>query len=195
MKIMSRNFTRTEKFLIVLLILILAGLAYYQFIHKTVNQAIANANAESEQLRTELDVAEARLSQLQSLQDKMDVLEAEGEMTWMSSYNNAEAEVAFLNDILAHTLNYTVSFANISRSGDQIRRSFSLQYRTADYKSAQDILRRLCESENRCLVSDVSCSIAKDGTVTMNQSATFYETMVGGVEDAGLPASSANANR
>ena len=195
MKIMSRNFTRTEKLLIVLLFLILAGLAYYQFIHKTVVQGMANAAAESEQLRTELEVAEARLTQLQALQDKMDVLESSGDMTWMSSYNNAEAEVAFLNDILARTLNYSVSFSNISRSGDQIRRSFSLSYTTPDYKSAQDILRRLCESENRCLVSDVNCSIAADGSVTMNQTATFYETMVGGTADAALPVDAASANQ
>ncbi|MBQ8964460.1 MAG: hypothetical protein IJ089_11850 [Clostridia bacterium] len=194
MKILSRDFTRVEKLLIALLALILVGLAYYQFVYKTTTTAIANAETEATELRSELDVAEARLTQLQALQDKMDALQADGDLSYMSSYNNAEAEVAFLNDILATTISYTVSFASIARSGDQIRRSFSLNYNTPDYESAQEILQRLCDSENRCLVSDVSCSIARDGSVSMSQTATFYETMVGGAADAALPRDAAAAN-
>ena len=195
MKIMSRDFTRTEKILIVVLALILVGLAYYQFVDKPVRQAIINAEAEAQTLQIELDAAQARLAAAKKLQDNMDAIEASGHKSWMGSYNNSKAEIAFLNAILADTLQYSVSFSNVTRAGNQIRRSFTLEYRTASYASAHEIMARLCLSHDRCLISDASCAQEKDGVVVVRQAATFYETMVGGTPDAGLPVDSAQANR
>lgn len=194
MKIMSRDFTRVEKLLILFLTLILLGLAYYQFVDKPVRQAIANAEAEVQSLQTDLDAAQARLAASQKLQDSMDALEASGQKSWMSSYNNSKTEIAFLNSILADTLQYSVTFANVTRSGNQIRRSFTLQYLTQSYASAHEIMARLSQSHDRCLVSAASCSLGRDGSVSVSETATFYETMVGGTPDAGLPADSAKVN-
>ena len=195
MKVMSRNFTLLERLLIAFLALVLLGLFYYYFVDQTVRQSIQASEAEYSDTLSELNTMQARLQHLQSVQATLDDLEAEGRLSWMGSYNNSKAEVTFLNDILADTLNYSVSFSNVTRSGDQIRRSFSLTYTTQGYKAARDIMIKLLEGRNRCLVGDVRCSINGNGTVNMNQSATFYETMVGGEADAGLPASSGTANR
>ena len=59
MKIMSRDFTRTEKILIMVLVLILLALVYYQFVEKTVRQSITNAQSEAGMLETELAAAQA----------------------------------------------------------------------------------------------------------------------------------------
>jgi len=193
-KIMSRDFTRTEKILIVVLALILLGLVYYQFVDKTVRASITNAQSEAQMLQTELDAAQARLAAAQNVKRSMDELEVSGQKSWMGSYNNSKAEVTFLNAILADTLQYSVTFSNVTRTGNQIRRSFTLEYRTGSYASAHEIMARLSQSHDRCLVSDASCSQENDGTVVVRQAATFYETMVGGVPDAGLPADSAQAN-
>jgi hypothetical protein len=194
-KIMSRDFTRTEKILIVVLVLILLALVYYQFVEKTVRQSITNAQSEAGMLETELAAAQARLAAAQKVKNSMDELEASGQMSWMGSYNNSKAEVAFLNDILADAREYSIAFADVTRNGDQIRRNFTLQFKTISYQAAQDIMTRLCNGENRCLVGDVRCAIAADGTVVINASATFYETMVGGVADAALPADRARVNQ
>ena len=194
MKIMSRDFTTGEKALIVVLALILLALAYYYFVDQNVRTSLANAQSEEQALQTQLDTVQARTAHLQGLQAKMDALEAAGQLSYMGSYNHSKAEVAFLNDILANTLQYKVEFANVTRRGDQIRRSFTLEYRTASYAAAQDVMKKLCAGDNRCLMGDVNCTVNDDGTVTMKQSATFYETMVGGTPDAGLPRDSAAAN-
>ena len=194
MKIMSRDFTRTEKILIVVLALILLGLVYYQFVEKTVRSSITNAQSEASMLQTELDAAQARLAAAQNIKNSMDELEASGQKSWMGSYNNSKAEVTFLNAILADTLQYSVTFSNVTRAGDQIRRSFTLEYRTDSYASAHEIMARLSQSHDRCIVSEASCALENDGMVVVRQAATFYETMVGGVPDAGLPADSAAAN-
>ncbi|MBQ8110348.1 MAG: type II secretion system protein M [Clostridia bacterium] len=194
MKIMSRNFSTSEKILLAVLALVLVALAYYYFVDQPIRANVGDALAEAENLQTELDVIQARVVHLQSVQSSMDALTAEGNLTWMSSYNNSKAELSFLNDILADTLKYSITFADVTRSGNQIRRSFTLQYTARNYTEAQDIMTRLLECENRCLVSEAKCSIAPDGKVTMTQSATFYETMVGGTPDAGLPKDSAQVN-
>jgi len=193
-KVLSRDFTRTEIILIIVLALILVGLAYYQFVDKPVRASITNAQSEAGMLETELAAAQARLAAAQKVKNSMDELEASGQLSWMGSYNNSKAEVAFLNTILADTLQYSVSFSNVTRAGNQIRRSFTLEYRTDSYAAAHEIMARLCQSYDRCLVSDASCSQEKDGVVVVRQAATFYETMVGGTPDAGLPADSAEAN-
>jgi len=193
-KIMSRDFTTAEKILLVVLALILVGLAYYYFVDVPVRQAIVSSNAEIDTLQTEINVAQARLSYLQGIQTSLDELESQGNLGWMGSYNNSNVEVKFLNDVLANTLRYSINFANVVRSGDQIRRNFTLNFATNDYAEAQEVLTRLLEGENRCLVGDMSCTINTDGTVNLTATATFYETMVGGVADAGLPADGEAAN-
>lgn len=194
MKVMSRDFTRMEKILLLLLAVILVGLVYYRFVYVLVNDSVRSSNSEAEALQTEISVAEGRLTHLNSLQSEMDTMEEEGSMSYMPSYNNSKAEIAFLNDVLAATEKYSISFAEVTRAGDQIRRSFTLQYVTTSYKDAQTILEALCESRDRCLVGDIKCSIAESGMTTVNAAATFYETMVGGTADAGLPADSAAVN-
>lgn len=194
MKMFSRDFTRTEKILILVLALILLALVYYQFVDKNVRSAVANAQSDAQMLETEIDAAQLRAMRLSSLKKTLSDMEEQGKLSWMSSYNGSKAEVAFLNDVLADTLTYSVEFANVTRSGNQIRRSFKLKYTTGGFRAAREIIERLRGGENRCLVGDVRCAISTVGVTSVEAQATFYETMVEGTPDAGLPADAAAAN-
>ena len=194
MKVFSRDFTRTEKILITVLALILLALAYYQFVDKNVRTTVENAHAEAASLQTQIDVAQAQAMKLSTLQRTLDEMSAKGTLSWMCSYNGSKAEVAFLNDVLKDTLTYSITFANVTRSGNQIRRSFQLNYTTGGFRPAREIIERLRSGENRCLVGDVQCVIGLVGTTTVTAQATFYETMVEGTPDAGLPVDAAAAN-
>ncbi len=194
MKVFSRDFTRTEKILIAVLALILLALTYYQFVDKNVRTTVENAHAEAASLQTQIDVAQAQAMKLTTLQRTLDEMSAKGTLSWMSSYNGSKAEVAFLNDVLKDTLTYSITFANVTRNGNQIRRSFQLNYTTGGFRPAREIIERLRSGENRCLVGDVQCVIGLVGTTTVTAQATFYETMVEGTPDAGLPVDAAAAN-
>ena len=195
MKIFNRAFTLTEKLLIAVLILILLALVYYQFVDKTVRDVTTSAKIEAESLEDEIQKIQQEATKLRTLQDKMDQLEAEGRLSWMSSYNGSKAEVAFLNDVLADTLAYSIEFSNVTRKGNQIRRSFRLRYQTFNFRLARAVLTELLGGENRCLVGDMKCTINNFGITTVEAQATFYETMVEGTPDAGLPSDSAAANK
>ena len=194
MKAFSRDFTRKEKALLIFLSILMVGLAYYRFVDMNVRETIEKSNAEAENLRVELQTLQAKVARLRNLKAQLDSMEELGELSYMPSYNSVKEEVAFLNDVLAPAEKYSISFADVARSGAQIRRSFTLQYTTNDYSEAEEILKKLCNYYNRCLVGDIRCSISEKGEVTFSASATFYETMIGGTADAGLPADSAVVN-
>ena len=215
MKILSREFSLKEKILILVLVLILLALAYYQFVDQPIRQALAAAEAEEQSLTTELTAVEAKLEKMRRMREELDAII--GKATEMGSYNNSKAELALLNDYLADTVKYNISFANVSRDGDQIRRNFSLQFTASDYDTVERVISRLATCPLRCQVSEMRCSIARSWyrngevfafyygyydytdaelvyTYTVSITATFFETMVGGTADQGLPQSSAAAN-
>ena len=194
MKVLSRNFTLKEKLLLLLLSLVLVGLAYYQIVDRPVREALEIAHAEADSLSVELQTVEAKLEKMRRMRAELDDVTAGGTASEMGSYNNSKAEIAMLNDVLSEALQYSITFSNVTRSGDQIRRNFTLQLTASSYESMEHIINSINESHYRCLIGDLQCSAAHgqyvlDGDVSVNASATFFETMVGGTPDAGLPES------
>ena len=195
MKILSRNFSRGEKILIAVLAIVLVGLAYYRFVYVNLDQSIASNNAEAETLQSELTVVEAKLAELVKMNDEVEAMEGQENVSYMRSYNASREEIDFLNDTLLGAIQYTVRFADVTRKGDQIRRNFTLQFTTNSYQEAMKIIEKLVKSDYRCLVGDIRCGINDEGIVTISTVATFYETMVGGEADSGLPKDSAEKKK
>lgn len=197
MKILSRDFTLKEKILLLILSLALIGLAYYQFIDQPVRNDLVTAQSEKEYLQIELNAVQAQLVQLKKMEQELENLSGDNSLGVMGSYNNSKAEIALLNDILGDTQQYSISFSDVTRNGDLIRRNFSLQFTASSYEEATRILTRLSRSECRCRLGNVYCT-SEDGNVmkgpvSVSATATFYETMVGGKADAGLPKDQAAA--
>ena len=211
MKIMSRDFTTREKILLVILLILVLGVAYYWLIFVPCRNNIEAANADRDATQAELMIAQAKEAQLKKMQSELDSL---GELRYasrMESYNNSKEELRLLNSVLEAADEYAVSFASASRNGDQIRRNFTMEFKTFDFTTAKEIIQRLSKSELRCILGDIQygTSLYRLGdyethvgarligdyyyydVITVNMTATFFETMVGGTPDAGLPADSA----
>ena len=198
MKVLSRDFTLKEKILLLILSLALIGLAYYQFIDQPVRRELDAAISEKETLQIELDAVQMQLAQLKRMEKELESLSKNNTMGIMGSYNNSKAEIALLNDILEDTQQYSIVFSDVTRNGDLIRRNFTLQFTVSGYEEAVQILTRLSRSECRCRLGNVYCE-SEDGNVlrgavSVSATATFYETMVGGKADAGLPKDQAAAS-
>ena len=193
MKVLSRDFTLKEKILIFVLLLILVALTYYRFVHVPCNEAIETARSEKEMYDTELLAVQKKEAQIRAMKEELDSLGELQATSRMESYNNSKAELSLLNSVLESAYNYSISFASVTRSGDQIRRNFNLQFTTGSFDAAKQIISSLADSEYRCLVDDIRCALdtsnnSSRGIITVNATATFFETMVGGTADAGLPA-------
>ena len=209
MKALSRDFTTKEKVLIVILFVILIALAYYRFVHIPCKEAIESAHSQRDMYQTELLAVQKKEAQLRKMKEELDSIGELQANSRMESYNNSKAELSLLNRILEETTDYSVTFANVTRNGDQIRRNFNLSFKTNSYDSVKNIISNLAESEYRCLIGDIKYSVslrqAEKGEDTKNAkevngvyyfdvynvstSATFFETMYGGTADPGLPSS------
>ena len=99
---------------------------------------------------------------------------------------------------IAKAENYATQLRKVTRNKDQIRRDFKLDFTAPDNETMKDIINRLTSVDYRCLIGDCTCSVVntknqqKEETTALSVSATatFYETLVGGTVDAGLPADS-----
>ena len=187
MRNLSREFTLRESILLVFLIVVLIATGYYYFLHKPVKTAIEAANIEIDQLTGEIAVLNGQIAEMERMNAETDDPTAI-RLGYMASYNNSEEEIRLLNNILRNTIEYTVTFSGVTRSGNQIRRNFTLHFRTEDYKDAKVVLTELSRAEYRCLIGDLRCvEDEEDKSITADASATFYETVVGGTPDAALP--------
>ena len=208
---MSRDVTAKEKVLLVILVLIILGFCYYRFVDQPIRKNLAKADAEYSSLQKELTEASVKIRELQRMQDEIDEITAAGKYSYMPSYNNAKQEVELLNNILeGAATQYSVSFTSVTRTKDQIRRDFKLDFTVPDHETARAIIDQLTVVDYRCLIGDCTTKkvILKDRIRTLLESgryqdtyeerivynvsamATFYETLVGGEADAGLPADS-----
>ena len=201
---MSRDVNAKEKVLLVILVLIILGFCYYRFVDQPIRKNLAKADAEYSTLQKELTEANVKIRELQRMQNEIDEITAAGKFSYMPSYNNAKEEISLLNDILSNVASeYSVSFTSVTRTKDQIRRNFKLSFTAPDYETLQNIIDQLTGVDYRCLIGDCSVTTSTvknknpetkevEETVVHKASATatFYETLVGGEADAGLPADS-----
>ncbi len=195
MKLMTREFTSREKVLLIVLSLILVALLYYKFVDQPIRRDLEAATSEAETKSVELQLVESKLAVMRRMSNEMEDITAGGTASVMGSYNNSKEEMAILNDVLENTLQYSINFADVTRDKDQIRRNFSLVFIVDSYEAMENIVKQLSESKCRCLVGDLQCTQGlktniESGYFTVSATATFFETMVGGTEDAGLPAES-----
>ena len=68
---MSRDFTTKEKILLVILLILVLGVAYYWLIFVPCRNAIEAANADRDATQTELLIAQAKEAQLKKMQSAM----------------------------------------------------------------------------------------------------------------------------
>jgi len=196
MKILSRDFTTKEKVLLLILAIILLALVYYRFIDIPVRDGIAEAKSEQDMRRIELTAVNKKIESLEKMKNELDDIAKLKTVTYMPSYNNVKNVNRLLNDTLG-PLDYVVTYTNLTRDANQIRRNVSLQFTSPDYETMEQVLRQISESEYRCLLDDLRGALVNrrnDDALTVNLTATFYETMVGGTADAGLPADRSAAN-
>ena len=202
MKRLSRDFTRGERILLLVLALVLLGLAYYFVVDRPVRDALESAKAEKEAILTELGALQSRIKRMEEMEKAVNSFQTGPEVSQMGSYNNSKAELDFLNDLLDGTDNYAVTFTGVTRDGDQVRRNFNLRFTVRDFASAESLIRKIYGCEMRCLLNDIGYTRTRTyynttdrerykrdyyERVSINATATFYETMVGGTADEGLP--------
>lgn len=196
MKGITRNFSGKEKIIIALMLVILLIFAYSYFVDKPIKKDIEDQKQMQSDLQKEIDTASSKIMVLQQMQKELDELNAGDKPTLMPPYNASERERSFLANIVKVTGDYTISIADCTRNGDQIRRQFTVTFTTENYSQVVWFLTQITKCTYRCVINDARCTINRtknesgideESSVSVTMTATFFETMVGGVPDEALP--------
>ena len=191
MKFLSRDFTKREQILLIILGLLLVLVVYYYLVDMPLRSQTQELESRKAGLETDVTIAEAKVAEYEKMEEDLKRLGSKA--SYMESYNNRTNEINFLNDLLSSTSAYSVNFSPVTVDGNQVRREFQMAYTCSSYSEAMDILGKLTYCKYRCLISDVGCApvqnsnTALTGAVNVTVKATFYETLVGKNTDAGLP--------
>lgn len=146
----------------IIFIAALSGGLYFFFVDRPVRTGIREADEERTGIESRLSLLKARAENVSGVSDEVGNLAASGQQSWMPSYNSEEAELDMLHTLLdSRTSDYQLSFENVTRDGNQIRRGCSLSFTTDSYQTAKDIIYRLNHGQFRCLISSTSSRRAR----------------------------------
>ena len=192
MSILNRDLSKSEKNLLVVLVIVIIGAAYYLFVYTPIENGIHSAQVEQQALQTELEVTNAKVEKIKEMTEELSG-KSTARASYMPSYNAGKQELDFLHEILRDTSDYSVKFTGLTRNKDLIRREFSMKFSVRSYAKAKEVVKALENCDIRCLVADAVVSPVErdsnlqDGDIDVNLTGTFYETLQGGKPDKDLP--------
>lgn len=185
----SKQFSRRENFLLLVLALLIVGCSYFFFVHQPVTQQLEECRIETEALNSEITVLTAKKQKQDEMQAELDEIKAKGNPPIVPDYDNLDKEIAFLYSVLETTFDYRLSVQSVQKSNDNsniVRRSMSLNFTCPDYLEAKRAIRMLQDSPYCCRVgaTSITRSTTKtsrsilDGAVAVGLNITFFEHIV-----------------
>ena len=162
---LMRSFTKREKFLLLVLVLVaLVGL-YVLAVHNPVKASLAQLEQEKEDAQLQLQVAQIRLGQYNDMKAELVEIFAmpQDQLTVMPPYDNTKALMVQFNHIFGE-LEYDLSFSEVSFNENVATRAVQFRFDAPSYAEARDIVEKLNRTGNRSLMNTLSIiPTEKDG--------------------------------
>ena len=189
---LSKQFTRREKVLLIILALLLLFAVYFLAVHRPVTEALDRIQAESETVSADLMVLEAKQQHMEQMQKELDEILAQPNVAEIPTYDNLQQVMNFLNTVLHSANEYSLSFQSLQQQEDNsiLRRAMQMTFVTLSYKEARDMISQLQNCPYRCQLSDFSIAPATadgqsrdtvaallDGPVQVTLTVTFFEKL------------------
>ena len=155
---LSRQFTRREKILLVILAVLLLFALYFFAVHRPVVNAMERIQSESENVSTQITILQAKEARMQAMRKELDEILAQPNVVEIPRYDNLDQVAAFLNAVLLSADEYSLSFDGTASDDDAgiVRRGMSLTFTCASYELAHTMVQQLQESPYRCQISTLS---------------------------------------
>ena len=196
---LNRAFTKREKVLLLVLVMILLGLVYYRFVRLPVQERIAAADTTV--LEQQMEIEQQKSAIIKQMQE--DIENGQKEVNGIVAYDNLKAESAALNTIFAQATRFNFSFEQPVATDDAVRRTINISFTATNYQIARRIIQQVHDCAYRCLITDISVSADSDkmqqyanlenATISGSMSVTFYETLNGATTTNGLTTSDGSA--
>lgn len=176
---MNRQFSNREKILLGILCVLILFCVYYILVWQPVENTLTSAGERQAAAEMELDIQQTRLIKLRRMRQALDSLDHSAEAD-VPDYDNAREVVALLNNAMALSNKYSLTFQPVSFQGAIASRPIDMSFRCDDYATVKQILAILENSPFRCRITSlsVSCVQGKDiqaQEVSVQASIVFYE--------------------
>lgn len=175
---MKRQFSAREWKLLGLLAAILAVTGFVMLFYIPMRDERDDCLSQAESCRTEAEVFRAQLEDKLRMEREMEAQGADGKtLLSIPDYDNLQPVIVELNNILAGTDTYSLSFASVDEAQSIVRRSISLSYSAGSYDAARAVLQRLHDCAYRCMLDNISIGFG-EGEEGNRDSATVSATIV-----------------
>ena len=163
---LMRSFTRREKILLLVLVLIMLVGAYVLLIQNPVNASLEKLRTEKEELELQQEVAELQRAKYHAMQAELEEIFAmpKSQLTVMPLYDNKKALLRQLNDILGDLEEYNLAFSDVAFNEKVASRSVQFTFVAPSYEEACDIIDQLTHTGNRSLMNTMAIAPAQNTT-------------------------------
>ncbi len=187
---LSRQFTRREQVLLVILALLFLFAVYFLAVHLPVTEALEQARTEQETISADLMVLEAKQQRMDQMQQELDAILAQPNVAEIPDYDNLQQVMDFLNTVLGTTGEYSLSFQGLQQSEDSaiLRREMQMTYVSPSYGAALEVMEQLQNCPFRCQLGGLTMTPSTqdgqsrdmdaaltDGPVQVSLTVTFFE--------------------
>ncbi len=188
---LTRQFTRREQVLLLILAALFLFAVYFLGVHLPVNEALERTRAEREAVSADVAVLEAKQQHMDRMRQELGVILSQPHVTEIPTYDNLQRVMEFLNTILSPAEDYSLSFQGPRQSEDSaiLRREMQMSYVSPSYPAAREVLERLQNCPFRCQLSALSMepfagdgqsntdAALTDGPVQVSLTVTFFENV------------------
>lgn len=196
MAISGYKFSKREKVLLVVLIVIALGVLWYFAVYSPCQSNLRRAQSKQSSVQADIDTATIKKTKMTKMQDEIAKTQQTASSSELPAYDNVVNLTNELNSVLSAANTYSLKFNNVETSGSIVRRKVTLDYTASTYDQAKSILSQLSNGKYRCLLGDMSINGTKSsqstssnaialnsssssssaGSFSVSVSLTFYES-------------------
>ena len=188
---LSRQFTRREKILLLVLAILLVAAVYYLVIQQGVAEAIDEAESRIETLETESSILQVKYAKLCSMEDELEEIHKDPDPVIVPAYDNLQQVMMYLNTVLSTANSYSINFQTVTEpeeGGYIAQRAVSMNFTCPNYAAASSMISALQKSPYCCKLADMSIApiteagttgtgSVESGSVSVNLTMTFFESV------------------
>lgn len=154
---MTRSFTRREKILLLVLVVVMLVGLYVLVVHYPVKAELARLETEKEDAELQLQFAQAKSLKYAQMKQELDEIFVmpQDQITVMPLYDNAESLMVQLNHIFGE-LEYDLNFSEVSFQDKIATRGVQFTFDAPSYEVARSIIQQLAHTGNRSLMNTLS---------------------------------------
>jgi len=181
---MTHTFTNREKTLLLILVIMLLGVAYYYAIYIPVSERIQTAQTTESAASDQITMETVKATKMKKMQGVIDAADENTSKAEIPPYDNLEKVMLQLDAILGSTTNYNLTFDQLTQSDNLMYRPIKMTFTCPNYAAAKTVLTNLNNCQYRCMLDDISVGTTSNEShdisnneVSINLTVTFIEKL------------------